>query len=446
MFGYLNLFFHSNPLSLTMLFLILYMGLCIGGFSLRYMQGDSKYRSFFLNLMLLLISLGIMILSNHLALLWLGWSLSNYFLVRLMIHKPSWAAAKNSGLLAGKNFLIGSLCLAVALLLLFLATNEVLLTKALYHEVENKFLIPILTFITLAAMIQSSIWPFHRWLLSSLNSPTPVSALMHAGLINGGGFLLIRFAPLYFKQTNFLHFIFLIGLVSAILGSFWKLLQNDIKKMLACSTLGQMGFMMVQCGLGLFPAALAHLIYHGLFKAYLFLSSGGGAEESRQDLSSHRKLSSLVLAFLLGVWGCFCFTLLSGKKMLAQDATFILSLIAFLAATQSAYAVLTQKSAFRILTAFILTSLLSSIYGVNVGLISKVMSSMQLTRPVPLQNFHFVAVALLVAFWFALFIFKSFSKRQIASKWALKGYVMALNASQPHPKTVTPIRKHYNYF
>jgi len=128
-------------------------------------------------------------------------------------------------------------------------------------------------------MTQSAIWPFHTWLISSLNSPTPVSAIMHAGLINGGGFLLTRFAGLFVQSTGMLQVIFFLGLLTALIGTLWKLMQHDIKRMLACSTMGQMGFMIAQCGLGLFPAAIAHLCWHGLFKAYLFLSSGSAAHE-----------------------------------------------------------------------------------------------------------------------------------------------------------------------
>ena len=107
---------------------------------------------------------------------------------------------------------------------------------------------------------------------------------MHAGLINGGGFLLARFAPMLAIQPPILNLIFIAGITTALLGTLWKLMQSDVKRMLACSTMGQMGFMIAQCGLGLFPAAVAHLSWHGLFKAYLFLSTGSAAKEKRLDL------------------------------------------------------------------------------------------------------------------------------------------------------------------
>ena len=87
---------------------------------------------------------------------------------------------------------------------------------------------------------------------------------MHAGLVNGGGFLIVRFAPLYLNYPGILNIIFIIGLSTAIMGTLWKLMQSDIKRMLACSTMAQMGFMIAQCGLGLFSAAIAHIILHGL--------------------------------------------------------------------------------------------------------------------------------------------------------------------------------------
>ncbi len=213
-----------------------------------------------------------MAVSDHLALYFVSSCLSHALLVRRMEHKSNWKAARASAALAGKNYLLAAFFMGFAFLLLGFETGSWTLRGILaYQEAASSTMILPLVLLILAAMAQSAIWPFHRWLLSSLNSPTPVSALMHAGLINGGGFLLIRFAPLFAHHPGLLTLVFCVGLTSAFLGTLWKLLQSDVKRMLACSTMGQMGFMMMQCGLGLFSAALTHLLWHGLFKAYLFL-------------------------------------------------------------------------------------------------------------------------------------------------------------------------------
>ena len=106
-----------------------------------------------------------------------------------------------------------------------------------------------------------------------MTSPTPASALMHAGFVNGSGILLTLFAALIFA-SNTMDLLFIIGGLTAVIAQFTKLLQVNVKQKLACSTIAQMGFMIMQCGLGYFNAAIAHLILHGFYKAYLFLSSG----------------------------------------------------------------------------------------------------------------------------------------------------------------------------
>jgi NAD(P)H-quinone oxidoreductase subunit 5 len=124
-----------------------------------------------------------------------------------------------------------------------------------------------------------AIYPFHRWLLSAMTSPTPASALMHAGFVNGSGILLALFSTVLFA-SNTLIILFIIGGLTAVIAQFTKLLQVNVKQKLACSTIAQMGFMIMQCGLG-FSMRVVHLLLHGFYKAYLFLSAGGnGAFET----------------------------------------------------------------------------------------------------------------------------------------------------------------------
>jgi NAD(P)H-quinone oxidoreductase subunit 5 len=130
----------------------------------------------------------------------------------------------------------------------------------------------------LAAMIQSALVPFHTWLLSSMTAPTPASALMHAGFVNAGGILLVRFAPVVTVDAGIMLAIVLVGAASALLGKLLKTVQTGVKSQLGCSTVGQMGFMIVQAGLGFFGAAITHLILHGFYKAYQFLGSGSRVE------------------------------------------------------------------------------------------------------------------------------------------------------------------------
>ena len=132
-------------------------------------------------------------------------------------------------------------------------------------------------------MSKSAQFPLHIWLPHSLYAPTPVHALLHAGIINAGGFLINRLAPLYGLSPTTLHVAFVIGTLTALLGASMMLAQNDIKKTLGFSTIGQMGYMIMECGLGAFALAVFHLIAHGLFKATVFLNCGNVIHKARQE-------------------------------------------------------------------------------------------------------------------------------------------------------------------
>lgn len=440
--------FSGDNLSWIMAVLILGVSGIVHHFSLRYMAGDRLYHRYFITLSLITSTALLMVSSDHLLGLLAGWGLSNLLLVRLMIHKPDWAAAYQSGKLAFRTFAFGFLCLLAGAGILANLANSFSMHTIQQLNVAALPTLPVimaLGLILVAAMTQSAQVPFQRWLVSSLNSPTPVSALMHAGLVNGGGFLLVRFAPLYLAQPNLLLILFTIGGFTAVMGTAWKLLQSDLKRMLACSTMGQMGFMMMQCGLGLFPAAVAHLCWHGLFKAYLFLSGGSAAQEKRGPMP--RQLGSplaLLLALPGGLAGAYAFATLSEKPFLAANTTAILVGFAFMSAIQVAYTVLqTGKLAWRVLPATLLALLAGALYGLSVHAIEGLLTPLAISVPQPLNILHALFFGIFLLAWLALNL-KWPVRQQTTRLWHYL-YVKALNASQPHPATTTPTRNGYRY-
>ncbi len=441
--GFANLF-HVDRLSAVLIGLVVFVAISVGSFSVRYLKGDAKQKTFFVNLCCLILSVSVMVCANHMLLLLLSWGVSNLLLSRLMLHKANWDAAKQSSILALKNFVLGFIFLGIALAVLYAVTGETSLQAIATTPLEPKWIIVVGVFLLLAAMTQSAIWPFHRWLISSLNSPTPVSAIMHAGLINGGGFLLARFAPIIVQQSVVLDLIFIAGIATALLGTLWKLLQNDVKRMLACSTMGQMGFMIAQCGLGLFPAAVAHLCWHGLFKAYLFLASGAAAKEKRLDLDYPPSIVDFLLALICGVNAMCVFAFTSGNPLQATDTRFFLNLLAAITGTQFALPIIRGTAKVKLLLALLATVVSSAIYGYSVHLTEYVFEPMGIAHPQPLRLIHFVAASLLLASWL-LMVFVPLSKLRSCPGWLLKRYVQLLNASQPHPKTITAHRNKYQY-
>jgi NAD(P)H-quinone oxidoreductase subunit 5 len=273
-----------------------------------------------------------------------------------------------------------------------------------YQSYQSVPLIAGLSFILMGALSQSAIWPFHKWLLSSLNAPTPVSAVMHAGLVYGGGFLLARFAPLYLEASFMLSFIFAVGLASAVLGTLWYLMKNDVKRMLACSTMGQMGFMIAQCGLGLFPAAVAHLCWHGLYKAYLFLASGAAAQEKRLDFSIKPDLPLFALSLMCGFVGAGLFALVANKVAFTMDTTIVLLVVAVIAGAQIAMPIMRENPVKRTPLALLVTSILGLFYGYSVSLAQAVLAPLDMMQPQPLHAVHLLGICMLFVSW-CVFLF-----------------------------------------
>lgn len=444
--NFIDFVYKLDPLSIIMVTLIVYIGTCVVFFASRYMKGDAKYHSFFLRIILLIFSIIIMVISDNLLALLISLSTSNLILVSLMIHKSQWKAAKVSGMIAAKNYLLSFIFMAAAFGLFYFAAGQTSISK-LANQSHNNIIINIgLLLLLMAAMAQSAIWPFHKWLISSLNSPTPVSAIMHAGLINSGGFLLVRFAPLYWQNGTIMSIIFIFGIISALIGTLWKLMQSDVKRMLACSTMGQMGFMFTQIGLGLFPLAIGHLFWHGMFKAYLFLASSGTAEEKRLDLSYQPKSLTLMYALFCGAIGSIIFAYIANKSWLAGDSTLVLMVIVFLAGTQIALSMLHNLNFKNFILAIFLTIIAAIIYGGSTQLVMWILEPMKLMHIQPLNIFHILAIFVLIFGWFFILFVRNPSKNIAKHSYLLlKAYVKCLNYSQPHKGTITSHRNHYQH-
>lgn len=437
--------FHIDQLAIIMMLMVGFVAISVGSFSSRYLRGDAKYASFYIYLTLLLGSVFVMVCANHILVFLAAWGLSNTILVKLMIHKASWTAAYESGILAAKNFTFGFLMISAAFLLLYNASGKTNISEIVQFSYNDEALIPAVIFLLLGAMTQSAIWPFNLWLNSSLNSPTPVSAIMHAGLVNGGGFLLARFAPLYFELPVILTLIFMLGLTTALLGTLWKLMQSDVKRMLACSTMGQMGFMIAQCGLGLFPAAIAHLCWHGFFKAYLFLASGSAAQEKRIDLDYPPQFSVFTLSLLCGLLGSLAFALTSHKNIYPADTNLILNVITMIAGAQLSIPILRAGGLINLSCAIVATSCIGGLYGTSILLVEKVIAPLNLMHAQPLNIIHILSLLVLIISWVTMLFYRPDNSKQKPNDWLIKFYVSMLNASQPHKKTVTAHRNYYKY-
>lgn len=440
-------FFRADSLSWVMAGLIVFVVANVAAYSRRYMAGDRNFGQQRRDVLLLGASVLVMVFSDHLLVLLASWTISNLLLVRLMIHKSQWNAARIAGHLALKTFSLGFLLLAGGFWLLADSVGSASvhgITSATDSPSPMVFLGLLL--VALAAMTQSAAWPFHRWLMSSLNSPTPVSALMHAGVVNGGGFLIVRFAPLYSTQPILLHGLFVAGLITAVVGTFWKLLQPNVKRMLACSTMGQMGFMLMQCGMGLFAPAVSHLCWHGLFKAYLFLSTASVVQEKRRAVSASpiTPMRLLIIICLAGVMGSVGFTLASGIRFNLTDTGCFLSGLAFMAAAQLARGLLERPlTGFSVIATPFVGLGAGVLYGINIRLVETALSAMPHTLPQKLDALYVAGLAVIFLVWIAMNLNLAVKLHSIKAWKQL--YIAGLNGSQPHPQTVTATRTAYKY-
>ncbi len=285
---------YVDRLSAVMMVLISAIGTIIYAYSIEYMHQEPHERRYFALLGVTISVLLCMVSSANLLMLFVFWQILSYLLY-LLIHNHAHTGTLESAfrtfalLRTGDVAFLAGTALAYALYgtlefpELFSAAVQSTPMITVLPGVEFSGATGVTLLLLIGAMSKSAQFPFHIWLPRYLYAPTPVTALLHAGIINAGGFLINRLAPLFGSSSTTLHAAFIIGTLTAVLGASMMLAQNDIKNMLGFSTIGQMGYMVMECGLGAFALAVFHLIAHGLFKATVFLYSGNVIGKARHE-------------------------------------------------------------------------------------------------------------------------------------------------------------------
>ncbi len=328
-------FFQSGSLSidlglfvdqLTVLLLLLVTGVSsvVHVYSSRYMIGDSRYNRFFAVIAFFTFSMVLLVMSSNLLMLLVSWEvmgICSYLLISHAAQRPS------AGRAATKAFLVNAVAdvgLSFGIILTFYTFGtldiQAILTQAESMQdhtinvmgwmgwnlsVYPVTLIPFFLFI--GAMGKSAQIPFHVWLPFAMEAPTPVSALIHAAtMVNAGPFLLVRLSPLLVLSPYTMTFISIIGAATALFAGIVSLTQSDIKKILAYSTISQIGFMVMTCGLGAFVVTIFHLLAHGCYKAFFFLSTGNalrsvepGQARGKQEHDVSQGIGGLYVGALL---------------------------------------------------------------------------------------------------------------------------------------------------
>ena len=290
----LNLF--VDQLTVLLLLLVTGVSCIVHVYSSRYMIGDPRYNRFFSVVALFTFSMILLVMSGNLLMLLVSWEvmgICSYLLISHAAQRPSACRA------ATKAFLVNAIAdvgLSFGIILTFFTfgsldiqtilaqaenmqdhTINILGWMGLDLQVSPLTFIPF--FLFMGAMGKSAQIPFHVWLPFAMEAPTPVSALIHAAtMVNAGPFLLVRLSPLIVLSPFAMTFIAIVGAATAVFAGIVSLTQSDIKKILAYSTISQIGFMIMTCGLGAFVVAIFHLLAHGCYKAFFFLSTGNALQ------------------------------------------------------------------------------------------------------------------------------------------------------------------------
>jgi NAD(P)H-quinone oxidoreductase subunit 5 len=275
----------------AMFVLVSTLALVVVRFSRTYLDGQRGLDRYARYLLLTVASVTVLVTSNHLAVLMVAWFATDVGLHQLLTF---YRTRRQAIIVAHKKFLLSRVadaCFVASLVLIGSATGSLRIDVVNAVARAGGDLSPTVHLATVllvfGVILKSAQLPFHGWMLQVMEAPTPVSALLHAGVVNIGGFVMIRLAPLMAHASIAQDILLGVGLFSTIMASLVMTTRVAIKGVLAWSTIGQMGFMLVQCGLGAWHLALMHLLAHSLYKAHTFLSAGSTVQQWRASHLVH---------------------------------------------------------------------------------------------------------------------------------------------------------------
>ena len=306
---HVNFGFLIDPLTAVMLMVVTGVGFLIHVYSIGYMHGEDGFTRFFVYMNLFMVSMLLLVMGNNFLVLFIGWEgvgLCSYLLIGYYFNKVSAAKA------ATKAFVVNRIGDAGFLLAIFLVfVNFKTLDYLKVFENANQLSVEMATAITLCLLVgaigKSAQIPLYTWLPDAMEGPTPVSALIHAAtMVTAGVYMVVRTHVFYDMAPVSMATVGIVGGLTALFAATIGLVQNDIKRVLAYSTVSQLGYMFLACGVGAYMAAIFHLVTHAFFKALLFLSAGAVIHslEGEQDIRKMGGLSKKIpvthAVFLIG--------------------------------------------------------------------------------------------------------------------------------------------------
>lgn len=315
--------FRFDPLAAVMALVITGVGLLIHVYSTGYLAREKSYARYFAALNLFTFSMLLLVLASNLVLMFVGWEgvgLCSYLLIGFWFEKPAAASAGKKAFLVNRigdaGFLLGVLVLLFAVgTAEFSAVDQAVAGGTLAKGTAT--LAALLLFVGAAG--KSAQIPLFVWLPDAMEGPTPVSALIHAAtMVTAGVYMVVRLNALYAFSGTAAQVVAIVGAVTAVFAATIALVQNDIKRVLAYSTISQLGYMFLGCGVGAYAAGIFHLVTHAFFKSLLFLAAGSvihalsGEQDMRRMGGLKRHLPRTYPAFLIGALAIAGVPFLSG--------------------------------------------------------------------------------------------------------------------------------------
>jgi NADH-quinone oxidoreductase subunit L len=281
--------FFVDPLAACLLIVVTTIGMLVHIYSIGYMSHDPGYWRFFAYLNLFMFSMLLLVLADNFLVVFVAWELvglCSYLLIGFWKHKRVAAVAAKKAFIVNR---VGDVGFALGIMLIFVSLQTLNIREVIERigELDHITILAISLLIFAGAMGKSAQFPLHVWLPDAMEGPTPVSALIHAAtMVNAGVYLVARTSPIFAHAPEALVVVAAIGIFTAILAASIAMTQTDIKRVLAYSTLSQLGYMFAALGVGAFSAAIFHLMTHGFFKGLLFLGSGSviHAVHEEQDM------------------------------------------------------------------------------------------------------------------------------------------------------------------
>lgn len=314
--------FAADGLTAMMLNVVSIVSFLVHLYSIGYMHNDSRFWMFFLYLQLFSASMFGLVLSNNYLQLYIFWELvglCSYLLIGFWYEKKSAADAAKKAFLTTK---IGDAGMLIGIFLLFFNTGSAVFKDvfnfAAGPEVSQGLITASAILLFCGAIGKSAQFPLHIWLPDAMEGPTPVSALIHAAtMVAAGVYLVGRSFPLFSLSATAMQVVAVVGAFTAIFAATIAITQNDIKKVLAYSTISQLGYMMFALGMGAYVAGMFHLMTHAFFKALLFLGSGSvihatGTQDIREMGGLFKKMKVTAITFIIGTLALAGFPLTAG--------------------------------------------------------------------------------------------------------------------------------------